>query len=171
MSTVGRIVNVAQWRRITSLLSSTKGTITCGGRSVESQLFIEPTLAENVPEDDVLLDTEVFGPILPVIRCKDMAHAKAILKSICPTALAFYVFSEDLEEANQMVNTIRSGSAAINDVMAQMAPTSLPFGGIGQSGFGAYRGRASIDTFSHKQSVTTLPTSAEFENMLEWRYP
>lgn len=55
--------------------------------------------------------------------------------------------------------------------MAQIAPTSMPFGGFGSSGFGAYRGKASIDTFSHKQSIVTVPTVPEFETMLEWRYP
>jgi acyl-CoA reductase-like NAD-dependent aldehyde dehydrogenase len=171
MSRVGRIINAAKWSRVTSLLSSTKGTITRGGSSVESQLFVEPTIVRDVPLDDALLDAEVFGPILPVLRCKDMTDISATLKSISPSPLCFYVFSEDLEEANNMVNTVQCGSAAINDVMAQMVPTSMPFGGIGESGFGAYRGKASIDTFSHKQSVVSVPTSNEFENMLEWRYP
>jgi acyl-CoA reductase-like NAD-dependent aldehyde dehydrogenase len=170
-SKVGRIVNDAQWKRVNSLIASTKGTITRGGGAVYSGLFIEPTVVKDVAEDDVLLDTELFAPILPVVRYRDTLHANALLNSICPTPLGFYVFSEDLDEANKLVNTSGSGGAAINDVMAQIAPTSLPFGGFGQSGFGAYRGKASIDTFSHKQSVVVVPTSSKFESLLEWRYP
>ena len=55
--------------------------------------------------------------------------------------------------------------------MGQIAPISLPFGGFGRSGFGAYRGKASIDTFSLQQSAVTVPTSPEFEALLGWRYP
>jgi acyl-CoA reductase-like NAD-dependent aldehyde dehydrogenase len=171
LAKVGRIVNAAQWKRIMSTLSSTKGHIILGDGHDESQLYIAPTVVRDVLEDDVLVQAELFGPVLPVIRCTDMAHAKEIMRSVSVQALGFYILSEDLEEANDMVNTVQAGSAAINDVMAQIAPTSLPFGGIGHSGHGAYRGKAGIDTFSHKLSLVTVPTSAEFETMIEWRYP
>ena len=55
--------------------------------------------------------------------------------------------------------------------MAQIAPTSLPFGGVGGSGYGAYRGKASIETFSYRQSTVSVPTTREFEGLLGWRYP
>lgn len=169
---VGRIRNITDWKRIKESLSSTKGIIAWGGHGTESALFIEPTIVRDISGDgDVLIDTEMFAPVLPVIRCQDMTHAKTILRRISPNPLAFYVFSEDLAEANNLVNAARSGTAAINDVMAQIAPTSLPFGGVGESGFGSYRGKASIETFSHKQSIVTMSTVPEAEKMLEWRYP
>ncbi|KAK9427694.1 hypothetical protein V1505DRAFT_358536 [Lipomyces doorenjongii] len=169
--TVGRIVNAAQFQRVQSLLSSTKGNVVLGGRVDDNQLFVEPTVVTGLLEDDVLLQSEIFGPILPIVRAVDIDHAKALAKTIAPESLGLYVFSEDIDEANYIVNTLPNGSSAINDVMAQIAPSSTPFGGFGRSGFGAYRGKASIDTFSHLQSTVTVPTSAEFETMLEWRYP
>jgi acyl-CoA reductase-like NAD-dependent aldehyde dehydrogenase len=168
---VGRIVNKVQWARVISLLSSTRGKIVAGGSSHEEALFIEPTIVQHVPLDDPLLEAEIFGPILPIVKANDLDHAREIMTSLSPDPLGFYVFSEDPKEASQLVAASRSGSASINDVMGQIAPTSLPFGGFGQSGMGSYRGRASIHTFSHLQSVVSVSTSAEIENMLEWRYP
>jgi acyl-CoA reductase-like NAD-dependent aldehyde dehydrogenase len=169
---VGRLRNLTDFKRVEHLLSSTKGSIVWGGKSTESRLFVEPTVVKDVPEaNDPLIDSELFAPILPVIRYRDTLHAKALLRRLSPDPLAFYVFSEDLDEANALVNAARSGTAAINDVLAQIAPTNLPFGGVGRSGFGTYRGKASIDTFSQKQSIVTMATVPEAEQMLDWRYP
>jgi hypothetical protein len=82
-----------------------------------------------------------------------------------------YVFAEDLEEANKIINLSATGTASINDCMAQIGPTSMPFGGFGKSGFGWYRGRESVEMFSHRQSVVTVPTTPEFEALLGWRCP
>jgi acyl-CoA reductase-like NAD-dependent aldehyde dehydrogenase len=171
VSNVGRIINKQHWKRIMDLISATKGTITQGGNGDESALFIKPTIITDVLENDPVVETELFGPVLPVIKYSTTQDAKRLANSLSPAALALYVFSEDLAEANDFVSTCPAGTASINDVMAQIAPSSLPFGGVGSSGFGAYRGRASIDTFSHKQSVVTVPTVPEFEALLGWRYP
>ncbi|KAI7976225.1 hypothetical protein EIK77_010698 [Talaromyces pinophilus] len=171
LPSVGHIVNAAQFSRVQSLFSSTKGKVILGGELNSTTRFIEPTIITDVNLDDALLQAEVFGPILPVIKAKDIEHAQTLAREITPEALGLYVFSEDLDEANKVINALPNGSASINDVMGQIAPTSMPFGGFGSSGFGAYRGKASIDTFSHKQSIVTVPTVPEFENMLEWRYP
>jgi acyl-CoA reductase-like NAD-dependent aldehyde dehydrogenase len=168
---VGKIVNNAQWRRITSLLSSTEGKIILGGKGDEAERFIEPTVVIDVDENDSTVQGEIFGPILPVLKYRTTEDAKRLLRELSPDALALYVFTENLEEANKIINLSSTGTASINDCMAQIAPTSLPFGGFGKSGFGSYRGRASIETFSHKQSVTTVPTSPEFEALMGWRYP
>ncbi|EEA24949.1 Hexadecenal dehydrogenase [Talaromyces marneffei ATCC 18224] len=171
LPSVGHIVNAAQFSRVQSLFSSTKGKIILGGELNSTTYFIEPTIVTDIEVDDALLQAEVFGPILPVIKAKDTDHAQTLAREIAPESLGLYIFSEDLEEANKVINALPNGSASINDVMAQIAPTSMPFGGFGSSGFGAYRGKASIDTFSHKQSIVTVPTVPEFEAMLEWRYP
>jgi acyl-CoA reductase-like NAD-dependent aldehyde dehydrogenase len=168
---VGKIVNNANWIRITSLLSSTRGEIILGGKGNEPERFIEPTVVINVNEDDSTVQGEIFGPVLPVIKYSTSEDAKRLLGELSPDALALYVFSQDLEEANKIINMSTTGSASINDCMAQIAPTSLPFGGFGKSGFGSYRGRESIETFSHKQSIVTVPTAPEFEALMGWRYP
>lgn len=171
LPSVGHIVNAAQFSHVQSLFSSTKGKVILGGELNSTTHFVEPTIVTDIETDDALLQAEVFGPILPVIKAKDIEHAQTLARNIAPEALGLYVFSEDLEEANKIVNALPSGSAAINDVLGQIAPPSMPFGGFGSSGFGAYRGKASIDTFSHRQSIVTVPMVPEFENMLEWRYP
>jgi acyl-CoA reductase-like NAD-dependent aldehyde dehydrogenase len=92
------------------------------------------------------------------------------MAKISEEPLGLYVMTEDTAEADFVLKNTRSGGMAINDVMAQVAITSMPFGGIGGSGMGSYRGKTGIDTFSHRKSVATVPTTAEFESMLEWRY-
>jgi acyl-CoA reductase-like NAD-dependent aldehyde dehydrogenase len=171
ISKVGRIVNKAHWKRITSLLSASKGKILFGGKIDEESLFIEPTALTEISASDPLVSNELFAPILPIVKYKDFSTSMRLLKELSPTPLAFYVFSEDLQEAQKYVDSVLAGSAAINDVMAQVAPTSLPFGGVGNSGYGAYRGKSSIEIFSHRQTVVTVPTVPAFEAMLEWRYP
>lgn len=171
VTNVGRIINKQHWNRIMNLMSSTKGEVFHGGIGDEETLFIMPTIIIDVLETDPLIETEIFGPILPVLKYTNTQDAKRLANLLSPEALAFYVFSEDLEETNDLVASCPAGTASINDVMGQIAPTSFSFGGVGGSGFGAYRGKASIDTFSHKQSVVTVPTTPEFEALLSWRYP
>jgi acyl-CoA reductase-like NAD-dependent aldehyde dehydrogenase len=153
-----------------SLISSTSGNIVFGGKGNEETLFVEPTVIKDVAEDDVVLESENFAPILPILRYTTFEDAKGKLDQLSPTALALYVFTEDMEEAHRFIDSSLTGTVAINDAMAQIAPSSLPFGGVGQSGMGAYRGLASIDTFSHKQSMVNVPTTTQFEALLEWRY-
>ena len=168
---VGKIVNNAHWERIMSLLSSSKGQIILGGKGNKDERFIEPTVVIDIDENDSTVETEIFGPILPVIKYSTIGDVERLLPKLSPDALALYVFTENLEEANKIISLSSTGTASINDCMAQIAPTSLPFGGFGKSGFGSYRGRASIETFSHKQSITTVPTVPEFEALMGWRYP
>jgi acyl-CoA reductase-like NAD-dependent aldehyde dehydrogenase len=167
---MARIINNSHWNRISSLLSSTKGKVVVGGGSNESSLFIEPTVVTDVSIGDSLLSSEIFGPILPIVTYKTLPEARQIISEIGETPLSLYIMTEDQDEAQYMLQHTRSGGMAINDVMAHVAVTSLPFGGFGQSGMGSYRGKASIDTFSHLKSVATVATSNEFEGLLEWRY-
>ncbi|KAF8853370.1 putative aldehyde dehydrogenase [Acephala macrosclerotiorum] len=168
---VSKIVNASHWKRIMSLLTSTQGTIVFGGTGSEVDLFIEPTVIKNISSNDPLVQTEIFGPILPVLKYRTDAEAKALLHKLSPDALALYAFSEDLEEARQVLTWCNAGTVCINDVMGQIAPVSMPFGGVRGSGLGAYRGKASIETFSHKQPMVTVPTVPQFEAMFAWRYP
>ena len=168
---VGKIVNNTHWARINSLLDSTRGRIILGGKGTENERFIEPTVIVDIDERDPLVQEEIFGPILPVLKYTTEDDAKRLLRDLSPDALALYIFTNKVEESNAIINWSSTGTASINDCMAQIAPTSLPFGGVGQSGFGSYRGKASIDTFSHQQSVVTVPTTPEFEAMMSWRYP
>lgn len=171
MEKVGKIVNKAHWKRLTSLLASTHGKIILGGHSDEKQRFIEPTVITDVRENDPIVQDEIFGPLFPILKYSTPADVLRLQQKLSPAPLAVYVFSENLEEANKIAAASMAGTVSINDCMAQIAPTSLPFGGFGTSGIGAYRGKATIETFSHRQSFVTVPTAPEFEAMLGWRYP
>lgn len=171
MEKVGKIVNNAHWQRLARVLASTKSKTILGGKGDETARFIEPTIIIDVFEDDPVVQTEIFGPIFPVIKYTTKSDMARLLQKLSPDALALYVFTEDLEEAKLIVRASTTGTAPINDCMGQIAPTSLQFCGFGKSGTGAYRGKASIDTFSHKQSIVTIPTSLDFEELQGWRYP
>ncbi|KUJ17221.1 putative aldehyde dehydrogenase [Mollisia scopiformis] len=168
---VGKIVNAIHWKRIMSLLASTKGTTVFGRTGKENELFISPTVVKGISPEDPLVQTEIFGPILPILKYSTDSEAKNLLQTLSPDALGLYIFTEDLTEARDILKWCTAGTACINDAMGQIAPTSMPFGGVGASGIGSYRGKASIDTFSHKQGMVTVPTAPEFENLLAWRYP
>lgn len=171
MGKVGKVVNNAHWQRLSDLQASTKGKLILGGKGNKADRFIAPTVIIDVLADDPVVQGEIFGPILPVIKYGNAEDARRLQRSLSPTPLASYVFSDDVAQANEIVAGSMAGTASINDCMAQIAPTSLPFGGFGGSGHGAYRGKATIDTFSHKQPLVTVPTAPEFEALLQWRYP
>lgn len=170
VSSMSHTINNTHWKRVTSMLSSTKGKIFIGGGTQEATLHVDLTVVTDILLSDKLLESEIFGPILPVLTYKTLTDANQIIAKIGSTPLALYMFTEDKSEVEQAIQSTVSGGVAINDVMAQTAVTSVPLSGFGQSGTGSYRGRASIDTFSHSRSVVSVPTSEAFEGMLEWRY-
>ena len=168
---IARIINERHFSRVTGLLSATKGTVVSGGHSDESSLFIEPTLITDLETSDAILQEEIFGPVLPILKFTDIKEVPDMIAKIDATPLALYIFTEDVSEAAYVRDHTSSGGMCVNDAMGQMFVTSFAFGGFGTSGMGAYRGKASIDTFSHRKSVATVPTSDGFEGLLEWRYP
>ena len=104
---------------------------------------------------------EIFGPILPVSCApRDVDDAVGrVLEGDKP--LALYVFSRDEETAGMVLAATSSGSAAVNHAVLQLAHPDLPFGGVGASGYGAYHGQASLETFSHRKSVLHKPFSPD----------
>jgi acyl-CoA reductase-like NAD-dependent aldehyde dehydrogenase len=167
---MARIVNENHFNRLMStVIGPTKGKI-YGGESNEETLTISPTLITDLLPTEVVFKAEIFGPILPILTYKTLPEARSILASINETPLGLYIMTEDESEAAYIRQYTSSGGMAINDVMAHVAVTSLPFGGIGQSGMGNYRGKAGVETFSHAKSVVTVSTDPSFEDLLEWRY-
>jgi acyl-CoA reductase-like NAD-dependent aldehyde dehydrogenase len=170
-SKLARIINSRHWNRLTSLLESTKGTkFSVGGSSSTETLFIPPTVITDLKKDDAVFQSEIFGPVLPILTFASLSQVPGIVADIDRTSLGLYIFTEDMAEADMIRRHTASGGMAINDVMGHVAVTSLAFGGNGTSGIGSYRGKAGIDTLSHRKSVATVPTSADFEALIEWRY-
>ena len=152
----GRIVNVWHHRRLMKLIPGS-GEIVTGGTADEDAHYIAPTVLRNVAEDAPVMADEIFGPILPVLRVKDMEQAIAFVNKR-PKPLALYLFSSDpLIQENVLART-SSGGVTVNHALLHLTVPSLPFGGVGASGMGAYHGRATFETFSHKKSVLVKPT-------------
>jgi aldehyde dehydrogenase (NAD+) len=147
-----RIVNERQFDRLVSLIESTTGSISAGGRFERSTLTIEPTIiVDPDPEDPVMAD-EIFGPVLPIITV-DSAAAAIDYVNRKPKPLALYVFTSSRRMATRLVDGIPSGGAVINHVAMHCLVPQLPFGGVGASGMGAYHGRWGFEALSHRRAV------------------
>lgn len=128
------------------------GDIVVGGESDPSDRYIAPTVIDNVGWDDAIMEDEIFGPILPVIAYDNLDRVIERLEA-WPKPLALYVFSTSRATQEKLLGRIPSGGACINDVLSQMGNVRLPFGGVGQSGIGAYHGKTGFDTFSHARGI------------------
>lgn len=150
-----RIVSEKHFRRLVSLM---KGDIVAGGEHSKKELYIAPTIIDNVTWDSKLMEEEIFGPILPVLEFEDLDEVVSRINER-PKPLALYVFSGFEYVKEKVLRNISSGGACINHTLLQLAPAGLPFGGVGDSGMGSYHGKASFDAFSHFRSVFSKPFS------------
>lgn len=155
----GRIVNEKQFQRLTGYLS--EGHITLGGEHSRDELYIAPTILEDVSVDDPVMQEEIFGPLLPVLSYRSEEEALGIIKKN-PDPLAFYVFTDKNKEADRWLQNVPSGNAAVNVAALFYLNKNLPFGGRGDSGAGRYHGKFSFDTFSHQKAVLKRPTWPDF---------
>jgi aldehyde dehydrogenase (NAD+) len=160
----GRIVNAWQLERLLNYLRD--GRVVHGGAHDVKDLFLAPTILEDVSPDAPVMQEEIFGPILPVLEFERLDDALVPLRA-CPTPLALYVFSNDRATQARVLAETRSGGACVNDVVSHMIGTGLPFGGLGESGLGAYHGRAGFDAFSHQRAVLRRATWLD----TPFRYP
>jgi len=151
----GRMINEKQFNRVVSYLKD--GNIITGGKYDAATLFIAPTLIDHVSLDAPIMRDEIFGPVLPILTYSTMEEAKAIIAKN-PNPLAFYVFTSSNKKAQAWLDAVPSGGACVNTCSLHLTNPNLPFGGRGFSGTGAYHGKASFDTFSHKKSVMKTPT-------------
>lgn len=158
-----RIISDRHCQRLASFLDN--GTVAIGGHTDASQKFIAPTILDHVTWDDAVMQDEIFGPILPVLTYETLDEAIAMVNDR-PKPLALYFFSNDTDKQDQVLAQTSSGGACINDVVMQVGVSALPFGGVGESGMGAYHGKASFDTFSHFKSVLRKGLWLD----LAWRY-
>ncbi|PSN72413.1 aldehyde dehydrogenase [Corynespora cassiicola Philippines] len=164
----GRIVNQRQFQRLKKMVDETSGKIVLGGTMDEADLFIEPTVIQVDSVDDSLIKDESFGPLLPILPVTDLDEAIRIANEVHDTPLGLYPFGNK-QELEKVLSQTRSGGASMNDGFFHASIPTMPFGGVGSSGQGAYRGKASFDVFTHRRSITKTP--AWLEGMLDVRYP
>ena len=151
----GRIINQKHFDRLTRLLPS--GETVHGGGTDPDALRIEPTVLDNVRFCDPVMEEEIFGPILPILTYSSLDEALAEIEAR-PHPLAFYLFTENHALARQVMARCGFGGGCVNDVVIHLATHAMPFGGFGESGMGAYHGKAGFETFSHIKSVVDKKT-------------
>ncbi|KAM6049201.1 aldehyde dehydrogenase family 3 member A2 isoform 1-T4 [Chlamydotis macqueenii] len=161
-----RIVNKHHFKRILGLLEGQK--IAHGGETDEASCFIAPTILTDVSPDSKVMEEEIFGPVLPILTVKSVDEAIEFINRR-EKPLALYVFSNDKKLIKRVISETSSGGVTGNDVIMHFFLSTLPFGGVGNSGMGAYHGKHSFETFSHHRACLIKDLKMEGTNKL--RYP
>lgn len=159
----GRIINTKQFDRLNQLLTKEKEHLLFGGNVDREDLYIEPTVLQDIRWDNPVMEDEIFGPILPLLVYDDLPEAIYRIKQK-PKPLAAYFFSETEKAIQYFLDELPFGGGCINDTMAHVGNTHLPFGGVGPSGIGNYHGKASFECFTHPKSI--LKRSSKLANNL-----
>jgi acyl-CoA reductase-like NAD-dependent aldehyde dehydrogenase len=153
------IVNERHYDRLTQLVADARqrgarvDEINPGSERLDrSGRKFAPVVLSDVPADALVLQEEIFGPVLPVLAYDDIDGACRFINT-CPRPLAFYLFSHDRETVEYALDRIVAGGVAVNDTLLHCVQEELPFGGIGESGTGAYHGETGFRTFSHAKAV------------------
>ncbi|RVX75487.1 hypothetical protein B0A52_00840 [Exophiala mesophila] len=163
-----RIINLSSFNRIKKMLDNTRGRILIGGEMDADELYIEPTVIQvSDPEDSLLVD-ESFGPLFPILPVDNLDQALSIANKVHATPLGVYAFGSK-QETDKILAETRSGGATVNDGLFHGLIPNFPFGGVGDSGTGSYRGKASFDCFVHRRSISATP--GWMEKLLAVRYP
>ncbi|MCW6036483.1 aldehyde dehydrogenase [Spirulina subsalsa FACHB-351] len=163
-SDYARIISAGHFQRLTGLIEPEK--VIYGGESEPETRYIAPTLLDGVTWEDEVMADEIFGPILPILEYESLENAIAQINQR-PKPLALYLFTTNKKTEQQVLTQTSSGGVCINDTIMHIASPQMPFGGVGDSGMGAYHGKATFDTFSHYKSVLTR----SFLFDLKLRYP
>ncbi|XP_012450787.1 aldehyde dehydrogenase family 3 member H1 isoform X1 [Gossypium raimondii] len=151
---LSRVVNSNHFARLLKLLDEDKvsSKIVYGGERDKSNLKIAPTILLDVPQDSLIMNEEIFGPLLPIITIDKVEDSFDLITSGAKP-LAAYMFTNNKKLKEKFVEKVSAGGLVINDTTVHLAEPTLPFGGVGDSGMGAYHGKFSFDTFSHKKAV------------------
>ncbi|GEK34320.1 aldehyde dehydrogenase [Kurthia sibirica] len=148
----GRIINKRQFDRLASLLQQQQQQILFGGMTDQDDLYIEPTVLQDVLWEHPIMQDEIFGPILPILTYSDLGQVITQIKKK-PKPLAAYFFSETEKAIQYFLDELPFGGGCINETITHVGSLHLPFGGVGESGVGNYHGKASFDTFTHQKSI------------------
>ncbi|KAJ9577725.1 hypothetical protein L9F63_005718, partial [Diploptera punctata] len=163
-----RIVSDRHFQRLVGLLKC--GTVVVGGESDPTDKFIAPTILVDVKTTDPVMQEEIFGPILPIVNVENAFDAIKFIRSR-PHPLTMYVFTKDKSIQDLLITHLRSGSVCMNDTLMQFCVDTLPFGGVGHSGMGAYHGIHSFNTFVHRKSCLVKDFNPIAEKLASKRYP
>jgi aldehyde dehydrogenase (NAD+) len=150
-----RIINEKNWKRQLQLLENQ--TVIFGGESVVNDFYLAPTLLDEPSLDSLIMQEEIFGPILPILSYTSEADLEKIIQRY-EKPLSLYVFTKQNSFAEKIIAKFSFGGGCINDTVIHFANKRLPFGGVGQSGIGAYHGKRSFELFSHHKPIVKKAT-------------
>ncbi|MEY3362130.1 MAG: hypothetical protein RL531_1849 [Actinomycetota bacterium] len=154
----GRIINERHFARIAALVDGVgAGTPAFGGTRDEDDRYIAPTALVGTDPSARVMQEEIFGPILPILPVEGVDEAIRFVNDR-DKPLALYVFAESKRIVERVLTETSSGGVCVNATLYHLVPPTLPFGGVGESGQGAYHGRSTFETFSHRKSVLRKPT-------------
>ncbi|MBR3813945.1 MAG: aldehyde dehydrogenase [Spirochaetaceae bacterium] len=151
----GKIINQKHFDRVSSLIDKSK--VVHGGATDAAAQRIEPTVMDNVTWEDAVMQQEIFGPVLPILAYKTEDEIFSTVNSR-NKPLALYIFANDKKLAKKVLAQCAFGGGCINDTIVHLATNNMGFGGVGESGMGAYHGKIGFDTFSHKKSIVDKKT-------------
>lgn len=154
-----RIINKKHFDRLQPFLKTEN--IIVGGQSDATDLYIAPTLIDDVKVEDIIMEEEIFGPILPILTYSKFNDVITYVNSR-PKPLAAYLFTNDSTNQELFLKKMSFGNGCINDCIMQIANPYLPFGGVGNSGMSDYHGKYSFERFSHRKSIYTRTYPLDF---------
>lgn len=151
----GHIINEKHFDRVCGLIDPAK--VVLGGQARRETRQIAPTVLDGVTWEDPVMREEIFGPLLPVLTFERFEEIYDRLADR-PKPLALYLFSEDKARVREVMGRCAFGGGCVNDVIIHLATDRMGFGGVGESGMGAYHGRTGFDAFSHTKSIVDKKT-------------
>ncbi|KAL3638831.1 hypothetical protein CASFOL_016738 [Castilleja foliolosa] len=162
------IINSRHFDRLEKLVDDEKvsGKVVVGGQRDKAKLKFAPTVLLDVPLDSLIMNEEIFGPLLPIITVPKIQDSIGLIISK-EKPLAAYMFTNDKRLKEDFIRNVSAGGMCINETTLHLAEPTLPFGGVGESGTGAYHGKFSFDAFSHKKAVL----HRGFNGDISARYP
>lgn len=154
-SNYGKIINEKHFDRIMGLIDADK--VVCGGEGHHPSLRIQPTVLDHVTWEDAVMREEIFGPVLPILTYDKLEDVIETVNSK-PHPLALYFFSENKKAIKTVTAKCQFGGGCVNDTIIHLATSNMGFGGVGESGMGAYHGKVGFDAFSHQKSIVDKKT-------------
>lgn len=145
-----KIINEKHFQRILGLIEGQE--VVAGGQADSETKQIAPTVLAHVRPDAPIMQEEIFGPVLPILTFRGLSEVKKIIASH-GKPLALYLFTTDARTEKQILGHISYGGGCVNDTIIHLATSRMGFGGVGGSGMGAYHGKSSFETFSHRKSI------------------
>lgn len=145
-----KIINEKHFLRLSGLLQS--GQVVFGGKTDSTLNKIEPTILDNVTLESPIMQEEIFGPIIPVIQYNTIDEAISIIRKFAKP-LALYIFTTSNDVERKFLKSISFGGGCVNDTIIHLTNPNMHFGGVGESGMGAYHGKKGFETFSHQKSI------------------